>query len=667
MKKSAVLLFAVLAAMRFFGLGGAACVLAAAFALYALADIKPSTAPFVALTVLLNINILFSLFNMLKVGVYAAAGLSAALFAAAVAKSAKDGRLNKKAEGFLTPSVLFLIGACALLRRFFAVSQPVFSQWDEFSFWGIAAKQTFNHNAIYTYYKSSMLGVSIPPALPVLVYMFEKLGFIAVFSERRAFFAYDFLILCGVTAMSRAFDEGERHLSRLVSVFGVAVVFFFANTGYSDYVSRAFMSAYSDYPMAFLFAGTLRVYILQKEKGTAGTLCAASAIIALTFTKDMGFALSCIAAFILFFDSVFDKNEYRLFKIKGIFAKILSAALMLCAALCTFMGWSAHLAKTLSANRTDFGGEAGMSMFGMLISGVKELLIPSARSEKFTAVTANMISAFFDRRVCAVGSGLAVCVFIAAIFAVAFLTAKKQNRRGVASAFVTSAVGFVGYYVFHLFLYVYVFRDEAYTLASYERYMSIYYLAWLCLAFVVLTLSAKEGKVLPQTACLFATAFVLLLFARYVKEGNMLFSADKNTFSARYNITQKTDYLKDAIEKDDVIWVYSGGDSGGKWFIYCYELSDNYIVPDFFAAADGNLTNEENAEKIQAEMLEYFKKYNVTNVLVDFGSAELQTYMGDLFDADPGEWGLVSAGYYKVNYTDGGMTVNLLKGGTVID
>ena len=37
--------------------------------------------------------------------------------------------------------------------------------------------------------------------------------------------------------------------------------------------------------------------------------------------------------------------------------------------------------------------------------------------------------------------------------------------------------------------------------------------------------------------------------------------------------------------------------------------------------------------------------------------------MGDLFDDDPGEWGLVSAGYYKVNYTDGGMTVNLVKGG----
>ena len=90
-------------------------------------------------------------------------------------------------------------------------------------------------------------------------------------------------------------------------------------------------------------------------------------------------------------------------------------------------------------------------------------------------------------------------------------------------------------------------------------------------------------------------------------------------------------------------------------------------MPDFFAAADGGLTDEENAEKIQAEMLEYFKKYNVTNVLVDFGSAELQTYMGDLFDADPGEWGLVSAGYYKVNYTDGGMTVNLVKGGAVID
>ena len=105
-----------------------------AFALYALADVNPSTAPLVSIVTLVNISILCALSDALQAGVWAAYFMAAVAFAFAIYKNRKN--VTEKIRGFLSPGmILFVVSAVAMFVCLYT-TQPVVHLWDEYSFWG---------------------------------------------------------------------------------------------------------------------------------------------------------------------------------------------------------------------------------------------------------------------------------------------------------------------------------------------------------------------------------------------------------------------------------------------------------------------------------------------------------------------------------------------------
>ncbi len=628
-----------------------------AFGLNALTGMASRITPFVSIVVLGDVILLFALTGMLKAGTLFAFALSAALFALAIYRHKYE--ITEKIKGFLSPSVILFFVSCAIMLLILSVTQPVFHDWDEFSFWGTARKILNKFDALYTYHNTSMLGQSIPPSMPVLGYFF---GFFnTVFTEWVCYYAYDVLFIASFAALCGICEKNNSCLPVFMFISGITMPFVFEITDISSKLSNAYISAYGDMPMAFVFAGAVAVYLRGERNNMWNIIPVLPALMFLTLIKDMGFALSCIVVFIVFFDMMADKKNFGFGALKGFFAKCAAAAVLLIVTVTSYIGWSIHLANVLNINRSEFSETASVSMAGMLISGIKELISPT-KSRKFGAIYSSMLSAFSGIKVSMLGSGFRVVLVITAIFAVGFVLRNNRHKIKIAIMYLTSLTGFIGYYVFHLFLYVYVFKDDAYTLPSYGRYMNIYYAGWLCIAIMCLALSARTGKkMLCNGAMCTVAAGLMLLVIFYTDSGNLFFGADSTAYAKRTLIHKKVNYISDVIGPDDVIYIISEDNAGENWFIYSYELLDNYIVKDnILLGAD---SPPEQDRDIVKEISRYMKKNGATHLLVDNINHIVGRRYDYLFNRPIGDIAFDRVGYYKIIYTDTGFNFELVKWG----
>ena len=637
-----------------------AAIILFAFALHVLADIKSQIAPLVSLTSLIALAIIFGMADMLKPGVAAAYTLAVVSFGFAVYKS-KDN-LKEKLSSFLTPGVVLFIFTSLAMLVFMAMRQPMMTEWDEFSFWGISGKLVKIHDQFYTYFRSSMIGNSTPPGLPTLSYFFQR--FSPQFTEWVSFVAYDVMFFACYSAFTALYDNKNWNTAVMTYLFGFLVPYVFEVYTKIIYLEPVYMLTYADIPLGVVFAGAVAVLLFADRRDSRRVLPVLPVIFFLTMIKDMGFALSCIVVFIAFFDLLVAEKEFSFMKIKGFFGKVAAAAVMLATALGTFLSWSMHMAKVMERDPFALGGAANMGMVEMLLTGVKELLI-GPRSEKFQIITDLMVDAFLNTQLSFLGSGLRIVAIITAIFAVAAVLNDKKGFIRTAVLYVTSLIGFIGYYVFHIFLYVYIFKDNAYELVSYNRYIYPYYIGWMCFAVFALCIASRSGRKFIAKTALFCVAGVILVLFHVYTDYEYLFigCADRN-FATRRSIQIKAEYLEDAIGEDDVIYLYSGGDNGRRWFIYTHQLAGNYIVEDFGVDTTG-MTEEEIRNAYRQRLYKRFTDKGVTHVLIDSSSEFFIDTFGDLFDVPMDYVGLDSVAYYKVNYTDDWFNFTEVKGGTV--
>ncbi len=638
-----------------------AFIVAFAFALYAITDIKASITPLVSLAVLINVVSLAAMADMLMPGVWLAYGLSAAAFVFALLKN-RDS-LQEKLAGFLSPGViLFLISSMAMLV-FLAVRQPLMSEWDEFSFWGISKHLLQIHDQLYTFYKSSMIGNSTPPTLAVLSYFFQWAN--AEFAEWIAFFGYDVMFFACYSAFTAAFDRKSWNSAFTVYLFGFLSPYIFEVYTKIIHLEPVYITTYADVPLGVVTAGALAVYFFSDRNDSRGGFSLLPVLMFLTLIKDMGFALSCIVAFIAFFDMLVGKKEFSFLKIRGFFGKCFAAAAMLVVAAGSFLGWSAHMARVMQRNPFELGGETNMSQVQMLITGVKELLI-GPQSEKFVYVKQRMFDAFFTSKISMIGSGVVVFALVTLLFVLAFVLGDKTGRKRSAVMYVTTIIGFVGYYVFHLFLYVYIFKDNAYGLVSYNRYIYPYYILWLSAAVFALCLAVKDGRRFWAKGALMGfVGCIFLLFNFYVSYDNIFIECNDRSFATRLDIKKRVEYIEDAIGEDDVIFLHCGGDNGERWFIYTHEFAANMIVEEKAVDTEG-LSQQEAIEKYQQTFYERFVQAGVTHLMVDHTSPAFETYFGDLFvDYPVGNVGTNCMAYYKVNYENDWYSFELVKGGDI--
>lgn len=526
-------------------------------------------------------------------------------FAAALAAAVWLWRHRKmlRWREILSPAFVFFVLASLAVLVLFAARRPVFNEWDEFSFWGIAAKVVKTENQLYTFHPGEMRATTFVPGLIMLDYAFQFLG--GAFAPWKVYAAYDILYFAIFAAAFSMLRRRQWYLA--VPAAAVLTLTPFLMTVYQRdiYVCNVYLNAYADIPMGLLFGAGLVLYFAPRKKTPAVVCSALLAITATCIAKDMGFALCLIAAAIVCFDLLFlEKEDVPFFCLKGLWGKLCWCASLVTAPVAAFLGWAAHMAVVLDMNRFDVGGAENMGMVQMVATGLCEL-VGIGRTEKFTQIMQSMWQALYSTRVTMFslggpqtrlgrllnGSGMIVMLVILSILLAAFLLGDRRMKLRVAWASLWSTLGFAAFYIFTGFTYVYVFKDGfGYQLGDYNRYIYPYYIGWFILAVSMLCASLKNTA--PGG---WGALFLLVLCGGCIWRANAFLQPQltvldypESVYLERREQEAAAAAAKKHLTEDDRIFLVSLAPFGLEWFQYYYEFYPDVFVdysfgcgPDF--------------------------------------------------------------------------------------
>lgn len=529
-------------------------------------------APLAPFTALCGVMILLALGGM--AGLLVPTGwLCFALAAGAwVLAFAPVGRKNPVSVLAAPGFVAFWVLAAALLV-FFAWRQPMYSTWDEFSFWGTAAKIVKTSGALYGNAEIGWDWVgSHRPGLIMLGYFFQFFG---PYAEWRVLAGYDILLLSIFTTLTAGAPKGAWR--RVVPALGFGFLLPFLITLYGNITRTTdlYASSLSDIPLGLTFGGAMAVYYMNKRRALWPT---ALALAALCMEKDTGFAMALVAAGIIGADAFLGALAERA-PAPAAGKTLAKAAGLFVACVAAFLPWQYYLSAVTTADTSNVGGTQQMGQAEMIITGCKELL-GIGRTEKFSTIMGGMVKNLFTMTTTMVGPFIVVVALTMVLAVAALFTREKSLRRQAGVFAVLGLGGFAAYYFFIGLTYVYVFRDEVSDgLVGFERYIYPYLLGWL-LAAGALALRAMDEE---RPAGLVQTGFGVLVLGLAglvwlrVPFTLTVFGCGDTAYAERRQTQAVTEEVQAVVPADAHIFFVSQGDDGSRWFLYTYEFYPWYL------------------------------------------------------------------------------------------
>ena len=167
----------------------------------------------------------------------------------------------KKAQLF-SPSFVFFLLAGAAIILLLGIRQPLFMEWDEFSFWGIAPKVVKETNMLYVEADTEMRVITYAPGLVLLSHLFEFVG--AGFAPWKVYAAYDILMFAIFAAALSSCEKKHWHIAVMGGTIMVLLPYLMTVYIRNVYVETVYISSYADIPMGLLFGVPLAFYFTQR-------------------------------------------------------------------------------------------------------------------------------------------------------------------------------------------------------------------------------------------------------------------------------------------------------------------------------------------------------------------------------------------------------------------
>lgn len=578
----------------------------------------------------------------------------------------------------ITPGFVLFVGLSALFIVLFSATQPMLTQWDEFTVWGTAGRVVVDTNELYTTARSNLIARYQPPGLAMLGYMMQFFG---RYAEYKLIASYAILYVAAFAAATAVWDKSRTGSVMAMGTLLLLPILFQLGTGEAMY---AYLSVMADMPMAALFGGALCVYYAGGEKD--GRLLAMVAIIlaALTNLKDMGFAFALVALVVMLLDvALLQRKEAHVYKVRRWGAVGLWAGGMLAAVVAAYGGWALHLGQALGTDRTNVGaGGAKMTQMEMLWQGLKALL-RIAPNDTFDARASAMVGAFVNRRVWLLGSGLRILLVILAVSVCAWvLAAHKSGRRRVLLFTGSMAAGCMVYHIFLIITYTFVFSEiEGPYLIGYDRYIFPYWLAWLAGAMVLLWQAAAVGQTADAakkktkaaektrravwtsaaarrwgagvTSLVLCVALVACVGLRGNWQANFMRQSPSmlgNRLSVQAVLQQAE---AEGMRDDDVVYLISQGDNAARFYMFAYEMKaelsplyggearpDGTTAASLVAPGDVTSTYMEAVQCSPQQLAAYLKEQECTHILLDVVDEYVvdEQGLGSLFSEELSPW-----------------------------
>lgn len=544
--------------------------------------------------------------------------------------------LRKGEKGFFDlPLCTFALGAVAVLVLFF-VRNPQYWTWDEFSFWGTAQKLVKQTGELYV---TADIGWNwVPTHRPALIMLGYFFGFFGAYAEWRVYAAYAVLMLAVVTAVMACVKGKAWQIQLPLAGLAAMVPALFTIYAPLKLHSEVYCTTLSDVPMGLIMGTALVLYFGIARQDNRKMWMPTLALMTLCLVKDTGFALALVALALMAADMLL---QWILAKQKPkLWPKLAAVVLAAIACAAGFVMWVLYLQSVSVADTSNVGGVEQMGMVQMVLQGLKETLLPSARSEKFAQIMGQMVQVTCFQRATMIGSGMVTMLFTATLLVLAILLSKNRENRWSCGVYaVLGCAGFVAYALFIGFTYVYVFRDEvSANLVGYERYLYPYYMGFFIGALALLGHAVAENVKLRlgQLAVSGLCAVCLLRMAQFIPPQLTVLEQNPTVQWQRSEITQSADWATQDMPKDSRIFFISQGDNGNNWFMNSYAFYP-YVLDYSFGGGTLALPGALPEDTLyyipltQQEFIEYLKENNCDYVYVEQSDPLLQESYGSLF------------------------------------
>lgn len=492
---------------------------------------------------------------------------AAALAAWLIFKKELAGTLKE----LLTPGFMTFLLAAAFFLAVFAATKPMFTQTDEFSLWGSAAKLTKLHDMLHPGAPGNLLARTATPALMLAAYLFQFFG--TGFSEWSAYFAIDTLLAAAVAAVA-SLPRGSKAGTAVVAACGFLVPYFFSAPSLGG-ISNVYLSFMGDLPLGFVFGASLCVYFSLRERPAAALGLTALLAAFLVLTKDVGLAYGCIVVGLVCADRLLCAPKR---KITRRLRDTLLAALTILPGGLAYLGWSRYVAAVTGLGKATVGSEIHEVTQGQAMAeGVAQLLGFMEPTEKFAQVRDAMLASPFTIPVCLLGGGALALGLIWLVLATAAMAAPKGERLRPVCLGVFGTLALGAFLVFHLFLYVYNFREtDAANLQDYIRYIGPYYMGFFLMALGLLARYAaadlRRAKLAGAVPVGVLAGFCALILWRGMPTAGF-WNYPHSVYSVRQDVKQRAGTVNGLLDWSDTVLLISQGDTAIRWNYYGFELN----------------------------------------------------------------------------------------------
>ena len=504
-----------------------------------------------------------------------------------------------------SPGAVLFWGMTLLFAVYFALRQPMFHNYDEFSFWGTAAKLTCTGHQLFT---TAEIGwpwqASQNPGMILLAYFVQGLGH---FAHWKVYLAYDMLFFACFAAVLGGIRWKEYALWIPASVVCWASLWFFTVYNRTIELCDVYLTSYGDIPAGVAFGGAVAFWLALRHTGGPRWMVLPVLVLAGNI-KGNTFVLALLAAALVAADWwIFSEREKNTPWKKGLLRRTGFAAACMAAPMALYMVWGRYIGHLAAQNAQSGGmGETSRDVFSVAINGTKMLLglsVPAdyeASRGQFLTAIADLKQSFFTTRtsmlglgenilarlhapqwlVDSMGAGVLIVGLILAILLVAFIWAGRGQLRLRIAAFAGfSLLGFVAYNYMLALSYGFIFKpDQAASLVDYNRYIYCFYLGWFLAAIALLCLAiqarqnAGAWQAVGRLGVLALAVLMLLRVNQLVLPQFSVLGFSDAAFADQHIQQSRADAVVNAVPPGSRIFLVSQGDNGLDWFEYSLDL-----------------------------------------------------------------------------------------------
>ena len=580
-------------------LPGLLALLLLAFLAREVLGVEDAQAPFIAACAAIVWLLVFALLHALPAGVIALYLLT--LLGTAYLLLRRKRLEALRAFGRSYPVAFFAIGAlaAALLA---AALHPHFTVWDELSHWGPFYKLLFTTNALA--FQSAQVSNLVHPSYPqggMLFYYFLARPTRA-FSEPVVYWSNAVLLLACVTSLTGRIGRGRR-AQAVLAVCTLPVIFcLFVET-------YPYFSVYQDCVLG-AFGGALLAFALsQPVRGVRRTAAVALALFAFVQVKDIAmlFALMICLVFIVLQLAAGGPGRAA--------GKAAVCLTLPASSAVSYLLWKIATASIKGDAQASFSLTAVFSVLRRLLFG---------HDAGLRTALMNYLLAL-EKRPVLVSLGCPAWTLFVLFTAAGLLLAAFCHHRTRSRAAVCMGVSLpllcAGYFALLFLLYQTSFAaNEAAQLASFERYVSTFFILWLMALLGMALGCTGGGAVFYKDAGTLALAFCCVLTTLMLPFClNRALSSYTQVDRARYDAAAAR--FAPAVGGGTVL-VLSQSSDGLPMFAYHYTLLPAKVVRSLYEVGPG---------MTQTAFTQLLGREKVGFVLVDRSDRTLKTTLSPLF------------------------------------